>query len=122
MGEPTKSKGGRPRKEVDAALIERMAAIHCTLDEMASITGVSVDTLGRRFAEPIKRGRARGKRSLRRHQYKLAKSGNATMLIWLGKQLLEQRDKLEHSGDVDRPLIPVQVFQAWLTNSGPSRN
>lgn len=34
-----------------------------------------------------------GKRSLRRMQWKSAKGGNATMQIWLGKQLLGQTDK-----------------------------
>jgi hypothetical protein len=32
--------------------------------------------------------------SIRRQQLKLAEAGNATMLIWLGKQVLGQRDKI----------------------------
>jgi hypothetical protein len=32
---------------------------------------------------------------LRRLQWKLARAGNATMLIWLGKQWLGQTDKVE---------------------------
>jgi DNA-binding response OmpR family regulator len=38
---------------------------------------------------------ARLKVSLRRQQIEAAKKRNPTMLIWLGKQLLEQRDKIE---------------------------
>jgi hypothetical protein len=34
-------------------------------------------------------------------QWQGAESGNATMLIWLGKQLLDQKDKLENSGTID---------------------
>ena len=34
-------------------------------------------------------------------------SPDNTMLIWLGKQYLDQRDKAEHSGD---PARPLQVF------------
>ena len=38
--------------------------------------------------------------SLRRQQIELAKTGNPTMLIWLGKQLLEQRDKADATNQV----------------------
>jgi hypothetical protein len=36
-----------------------------------------------------------GKLSLRREQFRLAERGNAAMLMFLGKQLLGQRDKVE---------------------------
>lgn len=87
----------RPTKEpdVDANVMERLAAICCTMTEIAAVTGLSVDTLERRFAVPIKRGREVGKATLRREQYRLAMNGNPTMLIWLGKQLLGQSDKTE---------------------------
>ena len=38
---------------------------------------------------------------LRRQQIEAAKKGNATMLIWLGKQLLEQSDKAETASQSD---------------------
>lgn len=38
------------------------------------------------------RGRHKGRLSVRREQFKLLQAGNATMGIWLGKQLLGQRD------------------------------
>lgn len=85
----------RPKKQIDPKLVEKLARIHCTMIEIASVCGCSVDTLERRFADAIKEGRERGKASLRRHQWKLARTGNATMLIWLGKQLLEQKDNLD---------------------------
>lgn len=85
----------RPRKKIDQSIVEKLAAIHCTMEEIASVCECSVDTLERRFAEPIKSAKNRGKTSLRRHQWELAQKGNVTMLIWLGKQLLGQRDQLE---------------------------
>lgn len=85
--------GGRPRKDVDPALVERLARIDCTTTEIAAVTGCSTDTLDRRFADVIRRGRELGKRSLRRKQYDLAMKGNVTLLIWLGKQRLGQADK-----------------------------
>ena len=81
--------------EVSDEAIFRLAAICCTMTEIAAVTGLSVDTLERRYAEPIKAGREIGKATLRREQYRLAMNGNPTMLIWLGKQLLGQADKVE---------------------------
>ena len=37
-------------------------------------------------------GVLKGRASVRRAQFKLLEAGNATMAIWLGKQLLGQRD------------------------------
>lgn len=91
-----KKKNGRPRKEIDMELVERLADIQCTEEEIASVLNCSVDTLARQpsFAEVYKRGREMGKSSLRRTQWKIAQN-NATMAIWLGKQYLGQTDKVE---------------------------
>lgn len=83
---------GRPQIEIDEKLVEKLASIHCTMEEIASIVGCSVDTLERRFAELIKTAKDKGRSSLRRHQWEAAQKGNTTMLIWLGKQLLGQKD------------------------------
>lgn len=83
---------GRPKLELDEEQIEKLAAIHCTMEEIAFAMGCSVDTLENRFSEVIKRGKAAGKRSLRRLQYESAQKGNVAMMIWMGKQLLGQKD------------------------------
>lgn len=85
----------RPELEIDPELIEDLAAIFCTMKEMAAIAGCSVDTLERRFAEIIDKGRQRGKTTLRRKQFEAAMSGNVVMLIWLGKQCLDQVEKTQ---------------------------
>ena len=87
---------GRPKKDVDEKLIEQLARIHCTYDEIASIVGVSKSTLSERFRTLIENAMNEGRASLRRQQYKLAMDGDKTMLVWLGKQLLGQRDRLDH--------------------------
>jgi hypothetical protein len=71
------------------------------MEEMASFFGCSVDTLERNFADTIKKGKDKGRMSLRRLQFEKAQSGNTTMLIWLGKQLLGQKDKIETSENND---------------------
>jgi hypothetical protein len=86
---------GRPFKEIDTGLLQRLAKIHCTMNEISEIMGVSVDTLTRNYADLIKEAKAHGNASIRRKQYKKAMSGDNTMLIWLGKQLLKQSDKID---------------------------
>ena len=50
---PTKGKnpGGRPKIEIDYGLVERLAHIQCTGEEIASTLGISYDTLERRIKE-----------------------------------------------------------------------
>lgn len=114
---PPPGEGGGPRKEIDLQIVEKLAMIHCTDKEMADILGVSVDTLWRRkqddpaFLELLERGRSNGKASLRRRQWQRAESGSDTMLIWMGKQILGQRDRHELSGDPDNPLTVRYVIE-----------
>jgi hypothetical protein len=109
----TKNKGGRPRKAIDWEQLEKLCAIHCTGEECASVLGVSYDALNDAikrkgysgFPEYFKKYSGPGKASLRRMQFRAAESGNATMLIWLGKQYLGQRDyKYEPLGETEIPL------------------
>lgn len=87
-------KVGRPKVEVDKELLYKLAQMHCTIKEMVDILGVSQDTLKRRsdLACIIAKGKSEGKMRLRRKQIEVAMSGNHTMLIWLGKQMLGQSD------------------------------
>jgi hypothetical protein len=105
------NKGGRPVKEINLEELDKLCAMQCTCEEVAGWFDVSVDTVERRvlemtgmgFAAYFKLKRGKGKVSLRRKQMQVALGGNTTMLIWLGKQYLEQKDKqeIEHSGGVD---------------------
>lgn len=85
----------RPLKEIDLDQVKRLAAIQCSYAEMAAVLGCNESTLTRRFAQAIKEGREQGRMSLKRKQYEVAMGGNVTMLIWLGKQHLEQVEKKE---------------------------
>src|SRR5690242_12967431 len=109
--EGEKPKRGRPVIELDLDLVEDLAAIQCTDEEIAAVLNVSVDTITRRkqkapeFAEKLAAGRSRGRASLRRLQWRIAEQGNAAMAIFLGKNLLGQRDKFEEpAGDTNQPL------------------
>ena len=87
----------RPIKKVDEEAIKKLAQLHCTFDEIAEFSGVSTKTLQRRYVHLIKKGREMGRISLRRAQFEKALSGNVVMQIWLGKQHLDQRDKIEQT-------------------------
>jgi AraC-like DNA-binding protein len=92
----------RPRKEIDEKQVFKLAKILCTDEEIAAVLNCSSDTLVRRFAEPLEKGRQFGRQSLRRKQYQLAMKGDRTMLVWLGKQYLGQQDRVqqEHTGGI----------------------
>ena len=111
MSSEKKSKGGRPRKEINYTQLEELCRIQCTGEECASILGMCYEHLDKRlkedghggFLEYFQQKGADGKASLRRRQYLAAvEDGNPTMLVWLGKQWLKQVDKqeIEHSGAV----------------------
>ncbi len=87
----------RPIKKVDEEAIKKLAELHCTFDEIAEFCEISTKTLQRNYVHLIKRGRDMGKISLRRVQFEKALSGNVVMQIWLGKQHLEQKDRIEQT-------------------------
>ena len=110
----------RPRKEVNVELLEELAKLHCTQEEMASILKVSVDTLQRRFAAHIKEARDHGKMSLRRKMWELALSGDRTLLIWLSKNELGMSDKVEEKQEVKAEVKEVTYISQWGGVKEPS--
>ena len=72
--------------------VYKLAAMGCTDKEIANWFDIDHNTLKYNFANIIAKGRDDLKQSLRRSQIKLALSGNATMLIWLGKNILGQQE------------------------------
>lgn len=92
---------GRPRKTISKRQFEELCKIQCTEIEICSVLDVDDKTLsawcereyGASFSEIFRQKREGGKASLRRAQWLTAtRDHNATMLIWLGKQRLGQRE------------------------------
>jgi hypothetical protein len=96
---------GRPRKKLDEGFIEKLAGTFCTTAEIADWCGVSRDTIERRYAKVVARGKSKGKTTLRQLQWASARKGNVTMQIWLGKQLLGQSDQVEPPDDATEEYI-----------------
>ena len=95
---PKGSKGGKPKVEFDLKDLRELAATGNTNRTIARLLHVSEATLQARIADTpevsdaIDLGKAELERDLRTAQVKYAKKGHGTMLVWLGKQVLGQRD------------------------------
>ena len=93
-------KVGRPKVNIDIKELQKLCTLNCTMPEIASFFNMPLRTLEDRFKNDtdvrtaIENGRNKGKLSVRRKQLQIMdETNNATMAIWLGKQLLGQRDK-----------------------------
>lgn len=102
---PHRSPGSR-RIKLDLDLIRSLARLHCTLVEIAAVIGCSAHLLEDRpeVGRIVDAGKEEGRASLRRMQWRSAEEGSVAMQIFLGKQILGQADKLDHTGSA-----PVQV-------------
>lgn len=106
----------RPRAEIDKTTFEKLCMLMCTEAEIAGFFGVSVDTIerwckrtyGEGFAECYNKKSSKGKIALRRYQMQLAEK-NAAMAIFLGKQWLGQKEKIEDLNSEDEVGISLEI-------------
>lgn len=96
----------RPEIEVDPEMVIKLASFGCTTKDIGDVLGCSDQTLNRRFREELVEGRAKLRNRLRMKQVEVAMSGNVSMLIWLGKQLLDQTDKMNTTNS----FAPIEVI------------
>lgn len=99
---------------IDVEDVRKLAQCGATQLDMARYFGVSLRTMVSRLASPkyagvYEQGQGQLDVSLRQKQVALALSGDKTMLIWLGKQRLGQKDRVEHSGTGSEGAIDVNV-------------
>ena len=85
----------RPKADIDGEQVKKLAELHCSVNEIADILGCGRDTIYRRFKAELDKGRAEGRTRLRSMQFRAAGNGSTAMLIWLGKQILGQKDQQE---------------------------
>lgn len=104
-------KKGRPESNINVGQFEELCAIQCTIKEIAAVLSVSESTVrrwckktyGKTFDEIAEEKRQAGLVSLRRMQHMVAMDGSVPMLVWLGKNYLNQTDKKQ----VDIPAVPL---------------
>jgi len=95
----------RPKKyQIDTAQLKKLSSLGCTNKEMGDFFGCSADLLEKSYSEFLTKGRAEQKLRLRQLQWKACESGNVAMLIFLGKNMLGQQDRIEQN-ELEEPLI-----------------
>jgi hypothetical protein len=91
---------GRPEKPIDWDRVEQLCRAGCSGPEIAPYFDMHFDTLYRKvkseygmtFTEYSAFKRAQGDSQLKEKQFLKALEGDNTLLIWLGKCRLKQRD------------------------------
>ena len=118
------AKMGRPEVKIQKEDFEKLCSMQCTLVEIAGFFDCSEDTIenwckktyrGQTFSEVHKKKSAKGKISVRRKQFQVAEAGNVSMLIWLGKQYLDQKEPKQEvslSAESDDSLIEMEKYFA----------
>ena len=103
MKKAKKNKVGRPQAEfTDEQLIriDEYALYNCKDNQIAVLMGIDQNTFKTHFGKRCIQKRAEGQVEKLKQQYS---DRTPTMLIWWGKQHLEQRDskqEIEHSGNI----------------------
>ncbi len=103
---------GRDKTVVPAEEVYKLAQIGCKNQEIADWFGIDENTLTYNFSDELIKGRENLKQSLRRAQLKLALSGNATLLIWLGKNVLGQQENPTNTDDAGPLPWPEDIAEA----------
>lgn len=113
------AKRGRKKLEIDGEEVKKLAAIGCTMLEVANHFGCVESTISMNFRSEFKLASQDFKNSLRRLQYERARRGSDSMLIHLGKNYLGQSDKVESKvklqADVDLKTREKEYHQLWET-------
>ena len=96
----------RPKKikDIDPQLVWKLATMMCTYEEIADVINFHPDVVSKHFGDLIDKGRSVGKKALRRAQFeKAVQDKDPRMLVWLGKQYLDQSENPNKNKD-DTPL------------------
>ena len=102
------TKMGRPKKDVNWKLIDKLLESQCPTTEITGRTGMSRDKLEEVSMRDFDvtweiysiAKRDSGLSKLREKQFELALEGDKTMLKWLGTAVLNQSEKLEKNVNV----------------------
>jgi|TARA_R110000803_G_scaffold177776_1_gene240194 hypothetical protein len=109
----------RVKTEIDIEELRKLMALNCTTEEVAAYFGCNKKTIERRmnddeeFRDAVDSGRNLGRLSIRRQQIRLIEEKDSVaMAIFLGKQLLGQRDQLDSQRTHDKP-ITIQIVSPY---------
>ena len=111
-------------KKIDWEAVDKLASIQCTAVEISEFLGIDDKTLARacrrekkeKIGNYIARKRLNGYAALRRKQYTVAMDGNPSMLIWLGKNWLGQKDKSDEEIESENKAKTIEIIRATGIN------
>ena len=70
----------RPRKQIDAEMVDKLAGLGCSAETIAHVVGADHKTIERRFGPIIKKGRERLNARLRQELVARALNGDTSCL------------------------------------------
>ena len=114
---------GRPPAIIDWKAVDRLLQAGCAGTQIAARLGIHANTLYERcsqehkcdFSDYSQQKREHGETLLLEQQFTIAMKGDKTMLIWLGKQRLGQK---ERSANENETLIKVLQTEVVIRSSG----
>ena len=97
------------RHDIPPEKVKMLASFGCTYIEIGKYFGCSEKVIRTRFRTEFEQGKEEMKLTLRQLQWKNAQNGNTALLIFLGKNYLNQTDKsqVDMSGNLEKVLKEV---------------
>jgi hypothetical protein len=118
----------RPKLQIDPADIQNLAAVGCSVEEIAALITpiervieskfINHKTVERRFGPALKKGRAIMKGQLRSKLFERAMAGDTAILIFLAKTILGLREK--KSADI-RVNVDAAACAAFADTRSPEQ-
>lgn len=111
-------RNGSPKKKfIDWDKVDRFLEAGCKGTEIAAYFGIHYDTLydrcfhekGIMFSEYTQKKRAKGDSMLKAKQFEIAMKGDKAMLVWLGKNRLNQSDKMNQQTEIKGSPIKIYI-------------
>jgi len=110
-------------RKTQKELVNSLSVQQCTDEEIAEILGVPVEKLQRLFGKACEQGRALGRQQLRDKMYTMATQsgplpipGQANLLMWLSKQYLGMKEKIETDNTTQLTII-IEDYSSANKNS-----
>ena len=97
------------RHDIPPEKVKMLASFGCTYIEIGKYFGCSEKVIRERYRKEYEMGREEMKLTLRQLQWKHAQNGNTALLIFLGKNFLQQTDKnqVDMTGNLETVLKEV---------------
>jgi hypothetical protein len=122
---PVKRSASRPLIDIDMAKVDELLIYGCNGAEVAAVFGCHPDTLYKRvedekgmtFTAYACQKKQHGDSILRGAQYRKAAKGDNSMMIWLGKNRLDQRDSPAEITVSPEAMKSVKAFLDQLSES-----